>query len=126
MFFHHVTKDFSAYVHGELSSEESRRFAEHIISCQRCRSKFEEIKLGIKFAEQLPRLTAPDHLWEEIENLRARQSVPVTQIVAPRRFISNWKPQLAGIAAVLLMAIGVGILWSYRTRPSTPVGPSWR
>jgi hypothetical protein len=126
MFFHHVTKEFSAYANGELSAKESRRFAEHIISCQRCRSKFEEIKLGIKLAEQLPRLSAPDHLWEEIENLRARQSILATQIVAPRRFINNWKPQVVGIAAVLLLAIGLAILWTYRTRPTAPVGPSWR
>ena len=60
MFSKHVTKDISAYCHGELSSEESKRFAEHIISCVRCRSKFEEIKLGIRLAEQLPTLTAPN------------------------------------------------------------------
>src|SRR5262245_16277691 len=125
MFSHHVTKDFSAYVHGELSSEQSHRFAEHIISCQKCRAKFEEIKLGIKLAEQLPRLSAPDHLWEEIESLRARQAGSTTQFT-PRRFINNWKPQVVGIAAIVLLATGVAILWNYRSRPTPPVGPSWR
>ena len=67
MFSKHVTKDISAYCHGELSSEESKQFAEHIISCAKCRTKFEEVKLGIKLAEQLPQLSAPDHLWRELE-----------------------------------------------------------
>ena len=125
MFSHHVTKEFSAYVHGELSSEESRRFAEHIISCQKCRTKFDEIKLGIKLAEQLPRLSAPDHLWEEIESLRARQAVSTTQFT-PRSFLNNWKPQVAGIAAIVLLAIGLAILWHHRNRPAPPLGPSWR
>src|SRR5215813_14417208 len=125
MFSHHVTKEFSAYVHGELSSEESRRFAEHIISCQKCRTKFEEIKLGIKLAEQLPRLSAPDHLWEEIESLRARQAVSTTEFTR-RSLLNNWKPQVVGIAAIVLLAIGLAILWHHRSRPAPPLGPSWR
>ena len=73
MFSTHVTKDISAYYHGELSNEESKQFAEHIISCAKCRAKFEEVKLGIKLAEQLPQLSAPDHLWRELEPLLSRQ-----------------------------------------------------
>ena len=76
MFSRHVTKDISAYCHGELSSEESKQFAEHIISCIKCRTKFEEIKLGIKLAEQLPQLSAPDHLWSELNP--ARESTDYT------------------------------------------------
>src|ERR1051325_746928 len=72
MFSRHVTKDISAYCHGELSNEESKQFAEHIISCIKCRTKFEEIKLGIKLAEQLPQLSARDHLWSELEPLLAK------------------------------------------------------
>jgi len=60
MFSRHVTNDISAYCHGELSSDESKQFAEHLISCVRCRTKFEEVKSGIKLAEQLPQLSAPD------------------------------------------------------------------
>jgi hypothetical protein len=123
MFSNHVTKDFSAYCQGELSSEESRRFAEHIISCTKCRSKFEEVKLGVKLAEQLPRLAAPDHLWEEIETLRARQSPSPTQFVT---VFTKWKPQVVGIAAIVLLAIALVILWNYRNRPTSSVGPSWR
>ena len=63
MFSRHVTKDISAYCHGELSNEESKQFAEHIISCIKCRTKFEEIKLGVKLAEQLPQIKAPDQMW---------------------------------------------------------------
>src|SRR5688572_32654114 len=67
MFSKHVTKDISAYCHGELSPEAARQFAEHIIGCAKCRGEFEEIKQGIKFAEQLPRLEAPESLWKGIE-----------------------------------------------------------
>ena len=59
MFSQHVGQDLSAYCHGELRDEESRRVAEHLIGCQRCRREFEEIKLGVRFAEQLPQTFAP-------------------------------------------------------------------
>ena len=41
MFSRHVTKDISAYCQGELPAEASRQFAEHIISCAKCRREFE-------------------------------------------------------------------------------------
>ena len=47
----HVSQKLSPYCHGELPEEESRRVAEHLIGCQRCRHEFEEIKPGVKFAE---------------------------------------------------------------------------
>ena len=110
MFSRHVTKDISAYCHGELSNEESKQFAEHVISCLKCRTKFEEIKLGIKFAEQLPQLTAPDHLWSELEPLLANPQI--TQI----RHVSNrgWSWQLkVAAAAVLLLVSSLGAWWLY-------------
>src|ERR1043166_1348141 len=66
MFSKHVTKDISAYCHGELPPEAARQFAEHIISCAKCRREFEEIKLGVKLAEQLPLVPAPEGLWSRL------------------------------------------------------------
>ncbi len=112
MFSRHVTKDISAYYHGELSNEESKQFAEHIISCTKCRTKFEEIKLGIKLAEQLPQLSAPDHLWSELEPLLDTRTTPqVTQI-------GRWSWQLK-VAAVLLLVFGFGAWWFYGKRSRT-------
>ena len=110
MFSRHVTKDISAYCHGELSSEDSKQFAEHIIACAPCRTKFEEIKLGIKLAEQLPLLSAPDHL---------PQITPITQINLRNR--RNLRIQVA--AAVLIVIASAGGLWLFN-RPASR--PSWR
>lgn len=116
MFLRHVTNDISAYCHGELSSEESKQFAEHLIACAKCRTKFEEVKLGIKLAEQLPRLAAPEHLWSEIEPLLARPNATVA------RPSLMWQRGVAA-AAVLLLFVGVGAFWIYKNR--TPPRPSW-
>ena len=91
MFSKHVTRDISAYCHGELSAEESKQFAEHIISCAKCRTKFDEVKLGIKLAEQLPRLTNVDprpwllQLAEDEDPSVRRTAAGILQAARPGR-----------------------------------------
>src|ERR1044072_2188587 len=122
MFSRHVTKDISAYCHGELSNEESKQFAEHIISCIRCRTKFEEIKLGIKFAEQLPQLTAPDHLWNELEPLLANPQIKQIHSVTNTGW--SWQLKVAA-AAVLLLVSSLGAWWLYSRSRKELTGKSY-
>ena len=123
MFSKHVTKDISAYCHGELSNEESKQFAEHIIACAKCRAQYEEVKLGVKLAEQLPQLTAPDHLWRELEPLLAREHVEIR----PAR-VSSWQLKAAAAVLILLSAWGVWLVYSNRDNAILTVGgkPFWR
>ena len=69
MFRKHVGKELSAYCNTELSPEEMRRVREHLLGCQHCRREYEEIKLGVDFAQQLPLVPAPESLWNELETL---------------------------------------------------------
>lgn len=124
MFSRHVTRDISAYCHGELSGEESKQFAEHIIACASCRTKFEEVKLGIKLAEQLPELAAPDHLWSNIE-----QQLATAPATSARNFFAPWQLKIA--AAVVIALLAIAALWFYNNRrPSSDLHagakPSWR
>ncbi|HEX8846351.1 MAG TPA: FecR domain-containing protein [Pyrinomonadaceae bacterium] len=115
----HVRQKLSAYCHGELTEEESREVAEHLIGCQRCRGEFEEIKLGIRFAEQLPRANAPASMWSEIE-AALLESSRATEGVEKRprsRFAFGWQPLAATCAALIL---AVGAIW-YFTRSSNKV-----
>lgn len=114
MFFsHHVSRDLSAYCNGELSSAESSRVAEHLIACQRCRSEFETVKLGVSWAEQLPVIPAPNRLWDQIE----KRELSNTPVAIPHRNL--WRPQFAAIAAAVLLAVLLGGFWLYR-RESRP------
>jgi hypothetical protein len=106
MFSKHVTKDISAYCNGELSNEESKQFAEHIIACAKCRAKFEEVKLGVKLAEQLPQLAAPDHLWRELAPLLDRPGA-----VQPLRGADVLSRQLRTAAAIALFLLGSWGVW---------------
>src|SRR6185369_6764891 len=118
----HVTKDISAYCHGELSNEESKQFAEHIISCAKCRAQYEEVKLGVKLAEQLPQVAAPDHLWGEIEPLLSRQQDEF------RQRVSSWQLKAAAAVLVLLSAWGVWLVYSNRGNEILSLNgkPAWR
>src|SRR5438309_7191028 len=124
MFSSHVARQFPAYHHAELSPEDSRRVAEHLIGCTRCRAKFEEIKLGAKLAKHLPLITAPDSIWPKIEtalqqhpdalpNGRASDTLPMAR---------DLKPSLA-IAAGLVLLLIAGAFWLRLHR--TEALPSW-
>jgi hypothetical protein len=121
MFSKHVTKELSAYCHDEVTNEESRRIAEHLIACQRCRAQYEEIKLGVKLAERLPQLSAPDSLWLDVQNsLAAEKSTSRSSARRQSRFsFKVWRPEFAGVMAGLLLVAGFAVLWLYsrETRP---------
>ena len=105
MFSKHVTKDISAYCHGELSPEESRQFAEHVMSCAKCRREFEEIKRGVKLAEQLPQIDAPESLWAGIEARLGEQQPSIT--TSSRA----WQLRVAAVAAVVVVVGVLGVWW---------------
>jgi len=120
MFSNHVTKDLSAYCHGELAPTEARHFAEHLIACGRCRAEFEEIKVGVKLAEQLPQVSAPASLWPELERRWETQSSPPGSGTSKQSF-RLWQQRFVAIAAVVLLAIG---LTAYLLSPNLSP-PSW-
>ena len=121
MFSKHVNKDLSAYCHGELSTEEARRVAEHLIGCDVCRPEYEEVKLGVKLAEHLPLVSAPETLWNDLQtrwNTEASHREMGSTAPASHR-LNFWKPQFIAAAAVVTLAIGLGAFWIY-LRESRP------
>jgi hypothetical protein len=110
MFSKHVSKDLSAYCNDELSPAEASGLAEHLLGCQRCRAEFEEVRLGVTFAERLPVTAAPENLWRKIASTNTSQ---VVGVVRP----ALWRPRFAAIAASVLFVVLLGGVWLY-TRES--------
>ena len=121
MFSKHVTKNISAYCHGEVAADESRRIAEHLIGCNRCRGQFEEIKLGVRLAERLPKLAAPDSLWLDLQSRLVRETNQsrIESSKQSRFSFKLWRPGLAGVAAGLLLSAVLGA-WLFYSRESRP------
>ncbi len=125
MVSNHVIRQLSAYGHGELTPREAAEVGAHLMACGRCRSEFEEIKLGIRLAEQLPEISAPDSLWTDLQLLRAAPANVREDVVQKRQSmkLNLWRPRFAAFAAGLLIIIGLGALWFslHQTRPSWEV-----
>jgi putative zinc finger protein len=66
--FGHVTRELSAYCHGELSTERARRVRSHLDRCAPCRRDLEEIRRGVALAGHLAVVPAPESLWRGIES----------------------------------------------------------
>lgn len=121
----HVTEELSAYCNGELTPVESRRVAEHVIGCNQCRADLDQIKLGVKLAEQVPQFAAPDSLWAAVESRLdfAADAQPLnirsSSSKASRSALRVSMPRFAVVAAALVLAIGVGAWW-LDTRESRP------
>ncbi|HKY05120.1 MAG TPA: zf-HC2 domain-containing protein, partial [Blastocatellia bacterium] len=121
MFNKHVSKLLSAYCHKELDASEADRVRAHLEACRRCSQEYEEIKLGIHFAEQLPTLTAPDTLWGEIENLldasAGNSSAGGRRLTATRRFAGAFAAfahnRLAVASAVVVVGLVTALTWYY-------------
>ena len=130
MFSKHVSSLSSAYCHDEISPEQSRRVAEHLISCRRCRSEFEEVKLGARLAAHLPLIESPDSLWSGIEI--ALDGNGRTVLPRPRRriipFLMQPRFAVASLALVVLVT-GLAAFWLRHNKSplksGETMGPSW-
>ena len=107
MFSKHVSDLSSAYWHDELALLQSRRVAEHLIGCSRCRVEFEEVKLGARLAEQLTLVSAPDSLWPGI-------AAGLSVEIAPARRFQFLKPLAIAATLILLIAGGLYLLLPLR------------
>ena len=124
MFSNHVNRNASAYCHGELSAEDARKFAEHILICTKCRSEFEQIRFGVSLAEHLPIAPAPDHLWSQLEIQLESEHVPDSKHRSPGHAIFPTRSQFAAIAAMLLIFSAIAVIW-YRQSKTGIVNQSF-
>src|SRR5882724_8620742 len=114
MFSKHVTSLSSAYFHDELAARESRRVAEHLLSCTPCRADFDEVKLGARFAEQLQIVSAPDSVWASVVDQLDNKRVTRMRL---------WFVKPLAIAAMILLVVAGGLVLLRSN--SNPGGARW-
>lgn len=114
MFARHYKKHLSAYAHGELSPEEAARVAAHVETCASCRSEFEEVKLGIRLAESLPSVAAPEAIWDGIEAALVKEAGRERRRASQAQpFFPSRRRAFAVSFAVALVALVAGGAWLY-------------
>jgi len=134
MFRKHVKRDLSAYCNGELAENESRRVSEHLLACQSCRREYEQISQGVRLAGELRKLSAPDEIWDAVEELIGANNTVAQDGALPgpgqygarvnrRRWaghgvsaFGSWL-QVGAAGAGLMVIIGAGVLIYMKQRP---------
>ncbi|MGE0102184.1 MAG: zf-HC2 domain-containing protein [Blastocatellales bacterium] len=118
MIWNHVTKDLSAYVHGELTPDEARRIGEHLVGCRRCRHEYDEIRFGAEAVRELKIVSAPDSIWTDLE--AALDARPDKKSWASALFPL---PAFSYALAVLAIAAAIGFaVYRQQTPPATDTG----
>jgi hypothetical protein len=107
MFERHPANRLVAYHDRELSSADSQTVDAHLAACERCRAELDQIRFTAFALSRLPVVSAPDSLWESIENVR--------QSVSPVREFRSTGLRVA-FAFSALLAVGLAI-W-FATRPN--------
>src|SRR5437660_9696936 len=101
MFSHHVASLSSQYFHGELTAAEDHRVAQHLLACTRCRAEYEEVEAGVRLAEQIKVLPAPDSVWAGIV-----RRLDGGEVSPPR----VWFARPLAVVAAMLLIVGASLL----------------
>lgn len=96
MFQKHVSKWLSAYCHDELTEGRAVQVRLHLLRCPGCQREYELIQRGIKLAESLQPMSAPDSLWTSV--------IEKKQLPEKRwEFTPRWKYALVAMATIVLL-----------------------
>ena len=104
------------YLDGELAPGDRERVGVHLIECADCSATFEELSAEQElFARYDREIEVPPFLWTRIAEHALSESN------APRRnwFASLFVLRFAGVAAIVLLAIAVGVVY-LMSRQATP------
>jgi anti-sigma factor RsiW len=93
----HSADRLSAYLDGELTSEENRDVAEHVLACRECRSDLQEFDRARIAIRALPGVDAPEGLFPDAS--------PV--VVGGRRRVGTLTAVAFGAAALLALFFGL-------------------
>jgi len=120
-----IQDNLSAYLDGELPSEEARRVEAHVEACPACRRLLRELSAVSGVLGAMPHESAPRGLSDDLQSQLERRVLlagdddgeagaqPDRRLAQERP--SRW-PRVAAIAACLMLAAGITALW-YLPRP---------
>lgn len=112
--FHPSFSRLNRYVDGEIAARERACVAEHLVRCERCRGRVDDIRRIDEVARSLPDPEAPPHLFEGVLR-RLDENQPMILPTAPPGGGGPRAPWVrrvvvSGTVAALLVAVVVGLV----------------
>jgi len=106
----HASPSLSAYLDGELSSEERARFEAHLERCPDCRAERDRLKGALSLLSRLPPSPPPSPNFEQHFYARLAAERPAPRARLFDRPLWRWlAPGLAGVAASVALVLVVEI-----------------
>jgi anti-sigma factor RsiW len=107
VFRRHVVRELTAYRQNELPPLRAKRVGEHLAGCAACRRELDEISFGIRLAEKLPVVEAPDSVWVSIRDALDRPSRRRPRFLPRRIFVGS---------IVVAALVAAGLAWYFTLR----------
>src|SRR6516225_10737620 len=123
MFRKHVKRHLSAYCNGELTDEQCRGVAQHLLVCHGCRKEYEQVNLGARLGAYLQKVNAPDAIWSRIEDsLEVNPECDGARWPAPTPWMSGWRLKAIAAGLALMLAAGAVIYLKPEPKAAWDVG----
>ena len=120
-----IEAQLCAYVDGELDDAQRAEIEQHLAANPQHKSLIAELRAASGLLRDLPRVAAPIEVNESLCGQLERSALlnPSDDDYArPARQVSRW-PQVSAVAAVLLLAVGLGVVVYYVLPPAGNHGP---
>ncbi|MEW6729913.1 MAG: zf-HC2 domain-containing protein [Acidobacteriota bacterium] len=122
----------SEYIDGELGTDSCMHIRAHLSACRECNLLHQDLDQIVHMSKELPLLAPQSAVWAHIEQeIQELTNVPVKrQLGAWARFwsyqlqLSLSMPQMAGVMALLVMAIVVVGSLSYQPQQAILMAPA--
>ncbi|HEX9856284.1 MAG TPA: zf-HC2 domain-containing protein [Acidimicrobiia bacterium] len=95
--FAHYGEDLSAYLDGELNTQEQRIIGSHVVTCEDCRRELQDLDLARTAVRALPGVELPELNWNHEDHLAARRRTRTRRVVA------------GGVSAAAVAALVLGL-----------------
>src|SRR5258708_360392 len=117
-----IEAQLCAYIDGELNDAERAEIEKHLATNSQHKALIAELRRHSGLLQDLPRATAPLELNEALCGQLERSALlnPSQEESSQNVLSINRWPQITAVAAVLMLAIGLGIVVYYVLPPSSP------
>ena len=123
MFCRNVKGNLSAYLQNELEQGGANSIRAHLESCPSCRRELEKIQEGIRMAERLQIVAAPQELWRSVEAQMRKHQIQAESL--PKR-----RPVSIFAVSFAIVILGAFLIWfflpSAENRALTSATPQWK